>query len=112
MISREKTFAFCCFEISKGINFREKGPKTRKTRKFLPTKVSALKVEHINNIRLLTKIHAFFISNAFIDSTRLKLAKNRAKAKQHAEAELLLLENFVVFSSTLSSKDNKTSTSI
>ena len=44
MISREKTFAFCCFEISKGINFREKGPKTRKTRKFLPAKVSALKV--------------------------------------------------------------------
>ena len=44
MISREKTFVFCCFEISKGINFREKGPRTRKTRKFLPTKVSALKV--------------------------------------------------------------------
>ena len=43
-ISREKTFAFCCFEISKGIDFREKGPKTRKTRKFLPAKVSAHKV--------------------------------------------------------------------
>ena len=35
--SREKTFAFCCFEICKGINFREKVQKTRK--KFLPVKV-------------------------------------------------------------------------
>ena len=33
--------------------------------------------------------------------------KNWARAKQHAEAELLLLENYVVSSSTLSSKDNR-----
>ena len=32
-------FAFCCFEICKGINFRKRGQKTRKTRKFLPAKV-------------------------------------------------------------------------
>ena len=50
MILREKTFAFCCFEISKGINFREKGPKTLKTRKFLPEKVSALKVYSVVKI--------------------------------------------------------------
>ena len=50
-------------------------------------------------------MHAFFISNTFISNTRLKLAKNRAKAMQHAEAELLLSENYVISSSTLSSKD-------
>ena len=33
----------------------------------------------------------FFISNTFISNARLKLAKNQAKAKQQAEAELLLL---------------------
>ena len=47
------------------------------------------------------------MSNTFISNTRLKLVKNRAKAKQHAEAELLLLENYVVSSSTLSSKDSR-----
>ena len=55
---------------------------------------------------MLTKIHALFISNTFVSNTRLKLAKNWAKAKQHAEAELLLLKNYVFSSSTLSSKDN------
>ena len=35
------------------------------------------------------------------------MAKNRAKAKQDAEARLLLLENYMVSSSTLSSKDNR-----
>ena len=55
---------------------------------------------------MLTKIHALFISKTFVSNTRLKLAKNWAKAKQHAEAELLLLKNYVFSSSTLSSKDN------
>ena len=32
----------------------------------------------------------------------LKLAKNQASAKQHAEAELLLFENYSYSSSTLS----------
>ena len=49
----------------------------------------------------------FFISNTFISKTRLKLVKNRANAKQHAEAERLLLENYVVSSSTLLSKDSE-----
>ena len=35
------------------------------------------------------------------------MEKNRAKAKQHAEAELLLLGNYVISSSYLSSKDNR-----
>ena len=42
----------------------------------------------------------FFISNTFISNTRLKSAKNQAKAKQHPEAELLLLENCSRSSST------------
>ena len=49
----------------------------------------------------------FFISNTSMSNARLKLAKNLAKAKQNVEAELLLLENYVVSSSTLSSKDNR-----
>ena len=48
------------------------------------------------------EIYAFFINN-----TRLKLAKNQAKAKQHPQAELLLLENFSLSLSTLSSKIRK-----
>ena len=35
------------------------------------------------------------------------MGKNQAKAKQHTEAEHLLLENYVLSSSTLSSKDNR-----
>ena len=48
-ISREKAFAFCCFEIYKGMNFREKHENMRKMRKFLPAKVSALKAIDIKN---------------------------------------------------------------
>ena len=47
----------------------------------------------------------FSISNTFITNTRVKLAKNQAKAKQQREAKLLLSENYVLSSSTLSSKD-------
>ena len=43
------TFANFDFTFFLGINFREKGPKSRKSRKFLPAKVSALKV--ITNTR-------------------------------------------------------------
>ena len=37
----------------------------------------------------------------------MKFAKNQAKAKQHPEAELLLLRNYLLSSSTLSSENNK-----
>ena len=37
-------------------------------------------------------------------NTKLKLAKNEAKAKQHPETELLLFENYSLSSSMLSSK--------
>ena len=53
-------------------------------------------------------IHAFFyISNTFISNARHELAKNYAKTKQHPEAELSLFENYSLFSSTLSSKNNR-----
>ena len=35
-----------------------------------------------------------FYKQHFISNTRLKLAKNQAKAKQHPEAEVLLFENY------------------
>ena len=47
-----------------------------------------------NWLSIVTASIRFFISNTFINNTRLKLAKNQAKAKQHPEAELLLIENF------------------
>ena len=53
------------------------------------------------------KMHAFFISNTFISNARLKLAKNQAKAKQHPEAELSLFKNDSLFSTRLSSKNNR-----
>ena len=42
-------------------------------------------------INIIFIITLFFISNTFISNARLKLAKNEANAKQHSEAELLLL---------------------
>ena len=52
-------------------------------------------------------MNAFFISTTFVGNRRPKLAKNQAKAKQHSEAELLLLENYSLSSSMLSSKHNR-----
>ena len=43
----------------------------------------------------------FFINNTFISNARLKLAKNQANAKQHPEAELLLFENYSLFSADI-----------
>ena len=45
------------------------------------------------------KIARLFITNTFTSNAKLKLAKNQAKAKQHPEIELLLLENYSLFSS-------------
>ena len=44
------------------------------------------------------------VSDTLISSTRLKLAKNQAKAKQNPETELF--ENYSFSSSTLSSRNN------
>ena len=50
----------------------------------------------------------YFKSNTFISNARLKLAKKtQANAKQHPEAELLLVENYSHILSTLASKSNK-----
>ena len=55
-----------------------------------------------------SKYMLFYISNTLISNARLKLAKNQANAKEHQEAELLLLENYSYISSALSSKNNRT----
>ena len=47
----------------------------------------------------------FFISNTFISNARPKTAKNQAKAKQ-PKPERLLIKNYPLASSTLSSKNN------
>ena len=69
---------------------------------------------------MVTRIQAFFISNTIVSNARLKLAKKKAKATQLAQDELLLLQNYVLFSSTYHPKIigdilknvQKTSTSI
>ena len=48
-------------------------------------------------------MHAFFISNTFKSNASLKLAKSQVTSKQHPEIELLLFENYLHSSSTLSS---------
>ena len=53
------------------------------------------------------EIQAFFVSYTFISNAWLKLVKIQAKAKQHSETELLLFENYLLFSSTLSTKNNR-----
>ena len=57
---------------------------------------------------IISQLLAFFISSTFVSNARLKLAKNKANAKQHPETELLLFENYSHSSSTLSSKNNRT----
>ena len=52
-------------------------------------------------------MQVFFINNTFTSNARLKLAKIQAKAKQQPEVKLLLFENYLLSSSTLSCKNNK-----
>ena len=67
-----------------------------------------MKIQNMEKILVVKNgLHAFFISNTFISNVRLKLAKNQAKAKQNHEAEHLLLENYLLSSSKLSSKNDK-----
>ena len=51
-------------------------------------------------------VYTLFISNTFISNARSKMAKNKAKFKQHPEAELSLIENYLLSSFPLSSKNN------
>ena len=46
----------------------------------------------------------FIFINTFKSNARMKLAKKQAKTKQYPELELLLFENYALFSFTLSSK--------
>ena len=50
--------------------------------------------------------HTRFFCNAKKGNARLKTAKNQTDAKQHFETELLLIKNYSLSSSTLSSKSN------
>ena len=52
-------------------------------------------------------VHVFFYINSnFISNSRLKLVKIQVKAKQHPRVELSQFENYSLFSSLLSSKNN------
>ena len=55
---------------------------------------------------VLTLCHLFTLYEFFINNARLKLEKSQAKAKQQPETELLLIENYSLSSSMLSSKNN------
>ena len=55
---------------------------------------------------VLTLCHLFTLYEFFISNARLKLEKNQVKAKQQPETELLLIENYSLSSSMLSSKNN------
>ena len=72
----------------------------------LPNKTTA--AFGLNNLT-----YTLFVSNTFISNARLKLTKNqmlmskiKPNAKQHPDAELLLFENYLHYSSILSSKNN------
>ena len=85
--------------------------KTTKLSKYFPSMKLDVKMFKrfikgaLNNVFLYFLFFFFDISSTFISNTRLKLVKNQTKAKQHSEAELLLLENYSLSSSTLSSKN-------
>ena len=51
--------------------------------------------------------YTFFYKQQFYKKRQAEIGKNQAKAKQHPEAELLLIENYSLSSSTLSSKNNR-----
>ena len=59
------------------------------------------------SIFFLIRTAHFFINNTFIGNTRLKLATDQAKAKQHPQAEAFLFENYLLSSSTLASRNNR-----
>ena len=49
----------------------------------------------------------FFTLQHFYEQHQDEIGKNSSKTKQHPEAELLLFENFSLFSCMLSSKNDK-----
>ena len=56
-----------------------------------------LQLRLFNTWNEIIKINTlFYISNTLTSNSRLKLAKNQAKAKQHSETELLLFENYLL----------------
>ena len=67
--------------------------------------VAEQKLQRSVKFALFNYYPLFFIGNTFISNARLKLAKNQANAKQHPEAELLIIENYAHSSYTSSSKN-------
>ena len=61
---------------------------------------------NINSCEVLKTEYTFYFIfiNTFKSKARMKLAKKQAKTKQYPELELLLFENYALFSFTLSSK--------
>ena len=72
--------------------------------------IKTTRIGQVTNFLMFSKSHKitrFFMSNAFISNSRLKLVKNHTKAKQHPEAELLLFENYLPSSSMLYTNSNR-----
>ena len=69
--------------------------KTRYVLTIIQFSISKETVKVLLNI----PITCLFITSIFISNTKLKLAANQAKAKQHSEAELFLFENCLLSSS-------------
>ena len=79
--------------------------KTNILRKQVCIQWSSLpKKNHENRTWIIDTFITTFITNNFISNIRLKLTKNQAKAEQHPEPELLLFDNCLLSSWTLSSK--------
>ena len=53
------------------------------------------------------EVHAFFYEQHFYKQRQVDISKNQAKAKQHPQAEFVLLGNYSLSSSTLLSKNNE-----
>ena len=76
----------------------------------IPSSISFYEIFSSRTAQKLTVSHTFFffffLITTFINTARLKLAKNQANAKQHPKAELLTFENNSHSSSSLSTKNN------
>ena len=53
-------------------------------------------IKELEEIKVCIGITRFFIGNTFISNARLKLAKNHAKAKKHADFGYLKIIRFLI----------------
>ena len=59
------------------------------------------------NIFKVFWVTRFFYKQNFYKQSQAEIGKNQGKAKQHPETELLLFGNYLLSTSTLSSKNNR-----